>query len=289
MPLLTKLIKSFTAVALLSSAQVFAGDIVIDNVTVNDPSNDAIGGSNYEINKMLVNWDDNDQITVDIYTNFGAHNNSDPQPVNGRGIIFGDLLLGTGDANDDYNYAFSLGQLINNPNWTAPYDSFDSYNAYLSNYYGDNKVSGYERHYRQAENTSSSYTNGGLYEISDTITSHEYHVNNQFEHDPGAVFAQVDNTSNKVAGGTWGVNNSSVDFDVLSFSFNVANIEAFQNADQLSLSWAMSCYNDAVTAVIAKATTPINAPASASALLLLGLAMFSLQRKKQAEANNFSA
>lgn len=276
MPLLNKLIKTLSVVVMLSSVNVLAGDIPIDHHIVDDRGDRAYGGKNYEIDKMLVNWDSEDQITVDIYTNFGSHNNKDLASSDGRNIIFGDLLIGTNGGNADYNYAFSLGSLTTYEGWK------NWSNTSASSY----KYKDYERYYSHSDDTSSSYTTGGLYAISDTIASTDYHTNGGVR--TGEVFGDISNRNDKAANGTWSVNNSSNSFDIFSFSFNVANIEAFQNASQLSLSWAMSCYNDVVTASIDKNTVAVPTPASAL-LLLLGLALIAFQRKNKTANNSFSA
>jgi len=281
MSLLSQFIKPLTLVAAMTASSVFAGDMPIDNHIVYDRGDTVYGGQNYEIDRMLVNWDSNDQITVDIYTNFGAHNNDLSEARGGRSIIFGDLLLGTTGSQSDFNYAFSLGELTSQGEADVGWD----------NYYGDVKVADHERYFRHGEDTTNTYSSGGLYAIDSTKSSTPgYHEGGGVE--VGEVFGNVTDRNNKASDGTWTVNNSSTDFDIFSFSFNVANIDAFQNADQLSLSWAMSCYNDAVTALITKTpgTDPVPVPTPASGLLLLlGLALMSIRNKATAVKASFSA
>jgi len=287
MSLLSKCIKPLSLVVAITASSVFAGDIPINNHIVYDRGDLVYGGADYEIDRMLVNWDSNDQVTVDIYTNFGSHNNDLDRARGGRSIIFGDLLLGTTGSVSDFNYAFSLGELTPS---LVPGDPTDVSGTW-DNYYGDVKNDGFERYYRHDEDTTNTYTTGGLYAIDNTQSSTpDYHEGGGVE--VGQVFGDVTDRNNKAAEGNWTVNNSSTDFDIFSFSFNVANIDAFQNADQLALSWTMSCYNDAVTALITKTpgTTPVPVPTPASGLLLLlGLTLMSLRKKATAVKASFSA
>jgi hypothetical protein len=130
-----------------------------------------------------------------------------------------------------------------------------------------------------------------LYTIENTLSSTpDYHEGGGVE--VGEVFGDITDRKNKAADGKWTVNNSSTEFDIFSFSFNVANIDAFQNANQLALSWTMSCYNDAVTALITKtpSPTPIPVPAPASALLLLlSLAFMRIYKTQTTASTNISA
>ncbi len=294
MSLLSKFIKPLSLIAAITASSVFAGDIPIDNHIVYDRGDTAYGGPDYEVDKMIVNWDANDQITVDIYTNFGAHNNdwTGDNPRGGRSIIYGDLLLGTTGSATDFNYAFSLGELTTQSEADAGWDNYYGHAPTDSN----NGVS-YERYYRHSEDTNTSYdttnsaSGSGLFAIDNTQSSTpDYHEGGGVE--VGEVFGDVTDRNDKAGDGTWTVNNSSTDFDIFSFSFNVANIDAFQNADQLALSWTMSCYNDAVTALITKTpgTDPVPVPTPASGLLLLlGLALMSLRKKSTAVKASFSA
>lgn len=264
-------IKLVSLLAILGSINAFAGDIPIDNHTKLDRNDTAYGGKNYEIDKMLVNWDSKDQITVDIYTNFGSNNNKHRASNPGRNIIYGDLLISTGGTESDFNYAFSLGRIFSSEhsNWT---------NNSAANY----KYSGHERYYTHNNKANKTYTSGGLYEISDTVGSTDYHTNGGVR--DGEVFADLSAGSSKAnaSNESWGVNNSRHDFDIFSFSFNVANIDAFQNASQLSLSWAMSCYNDVVTATIDKSSIAVPLPTT-SILLILALVILLLGQNKQAQ------
>ncbi|WP_057832860.1 hypothetical protein [Colwellia sp. TT2012] len=281
MSLLSQLINPLSLIAAITASSVFAGDMPIDNHIVYDRGDTVYGGANYEIDRMLVNWDNNDQITVNIYTNFGAHNNDLSEARGGRSIIFGDLLLGTTGSQSDFNYAFSLGELTSQAEADVGWD----------NYYGNVKVADHERYFRHGEDTSNTYSTGGLYAIDGTQSSTpDYHQGGGVE--VGQVFGNVADRNNKAAAGSWTVNNSSTEFDIFSFSFNVANIDAFQNADQLALSWTMSCFNDVITALITKTpgTNPIPVPTPASSLLLLlGLALISFRKKSTVNKAGFSA
>lgn len=265
---------------MLFSATALASDIPIDNHIEYDRGDIAYGGENFIVDRMVVNWDNNDQVTVDIYTNFGGYNNSEhPDSQDSRAIIYGDLLLGTTGSESDFNYAFSLGEL------TSLYNGSD---YGWSDYYGNVKTENHERYFKHAEDTTSNYSTGGLYAINNTINSNEYHPYGGVR--DGEVFGDIIDRNDKAATGNWGVKNSSSDFDVFSFSFNVATIEAFQNADQLALSWTMSCYNDAVTALITKTkgSVPVPTPTS-SVLILLGLALLYSKKRNNNVKNDFLA
>ncbi len=257
MSLVNKMNKLFSVILTLFCVNAFASDIPIDNVVINDQGDSPYGGQNYAIDKMLVNWDSQDQITVDIYTHFGSHNNQHYPAYSAKKVIYGDLLLGTEGANSDYNYAFSLGHLLDG-----------RYSNSTLNWLGSHKYRHYERYYSHDDNANDTYSSGGLYAISDTLTSTDYHNNGDVKQ--GEVFADINYRDPKAANGTWSVKNSSTDFDILSFSFNVANIDAFKNASQLSLSWAMSCFNDSVHGTIVKAKDNLNQiPLPATSLLML--------------------
>lgn len=264
---LNKVIKSLTLIASLCVSTAYAADIPIYNQSFNDGTHDAFGGSDYEIQKMDVNWASNGQITVDVFTNFGTENNE--HKGGDRYITFGDLLIGT---NAGANYAFSLGDLT-----TTVQDDDRYYN---------NKVAGYERYYDFKDNEKYTNTNGSLYQITDTIKSDEYHSSG-VQH--GDVFGNT-STGTNVGSGSWSIDNSGT-WDKLSFSFNVAGISAFQNASQLNISWAMSCYNDAVDGVVnilKKKPAAVPEP-STILLMLLGLVFIINTRKNKSKLNNFSA
>lgn len=300
MSLLTNFIRPLAMLTAITTSSVFAGDIPIDNHTVYDRGDTIYGGPDYEVDRMVVNWDESDQITVDIYTNFASHNNSaGDNHRGGRNIIAGDLLLGTTGSETEFDYAFSLGEF--SPS-VADYPSDIS--GGWDNYYAHSPVNPYDgkqydRYYQQADNTTNTYNTSesnagsGLYAINNTLSSApDYHTGGGVE--IGQVFGDVTDRNDKAADGTWTVQTQGADntgFDIFSFSFNVANIEAFQNADQLALSWTMSCYNDVVTALITKdkSTGPVPVPTPASsALILLALALLA-HRQHRAVNIHFSA
>ena len=256
MTLIKNVFKILATTALLSSANTFAADFLVDT-TIEDSNDDAAGGWKYEIDKMDVQWANDGLVTVDIYTNFVDYNNQYGTGYGNGKIVLGDLLIGTYGANSAYNYAFVLSNADRQE---------DKY---------------YEK--KHWDNT------GTLTEISSTITSKEYH-NNSSSVQQGQVIA-----GNQVGQGyqsAWSVDRQNTgpnrnNYDLISFSFNVNGIDAFQNASQLAFSWAMSCANDVVDGVVnVDRSTSIPEPAT---LLLMLLALAFMVNTRRHQNNGFSA
>lgn len=251
MTLIKNVFKILAVTALFSSANVFAADFLV-NTTINDSNHDAYGGSKYEINKMDVKWASDDQITVDIYTNFVDYNN---RYGTGRGngrIVMGDLLIGTNGASTPYNYAFSLSEAERK----------------RKDYYA-------QSHWDKT---------GTLTEIGSTITSKKYH-NESSRVQTGEIMA-----GDKIGDGREGalsIDSNYYGYDKISFSFNVNGIDAFQNASQLAFSWAMSCANDVVHGVV-NVDRPTSVPEPTTLLLML-LAFGFMAKSRSKKANDFSA
>lgn len=259
MTLFKNVFKIFAVTALFSSANAFSADFLVDT-TIDDANSDAKGGWIYEIEKMDVQWVSDGLITVDIYTNFVDYNN---EKGTGRGngkIVLGDLLIGTDGADSPFNYAFVLS---NEDRQRKKY---------------------YEKNHWDSTGT--------LTEISSTVTAKEYH-NNSSRVQSGQVMAG--NTVGTGQQSIWSIDRQNTgvnhdNFDLISFSFNVNGIDAFQNASQLALSWAMSCANDIVDGVVSvnRPTTSVPEPATLL-LMLIALGFMAKSRKTTAKAKNFSA
>ena len=246
MSLIKKFVKHLGLLAILSSSHLsYASDILVDT-TIHDASSDLHGGWRFKVDSMDVLWTSNGDITVDVYTNFVDYNNRITSGGQGN-IVFGDLLLGTDGLEDNYNYAFNLTD--------GRYDNF-----YLAGH--DSNI-------------------GQLNAIGSTTTAKQYHGQQAWVQNGPVLGNAVGQSLNQ---GAWTVDTqyASVGFDKLSFNFNVSGIAAFQNASQLSLSWAMSCANDIVSGVVAKVNTQVSEPAAAL-LMLLGFGAIGLQRKKMAK------
>jgi hypothetical protein len=269
MTVLKNIFKILATAALLSSASAFSGDFLVDT-TIDDANNDAVGGWVYEIDKMDVQWADNDVITVDIYTNFVDYNNE-----NGTGgyydrynrwhsngnIVLGDLLISTGGASTPFDYAFVLS------------DTDRQRDKYWEQSHWDNT--------------------GTFTEINSTVSAKEYH-NNSRSVQNGQVMAG--NSVGDSLASDWTVDRQNTganhdNYDVISFSFNVGGIDAFQNASQLAFSWAMSCANDVVDGVVSVnrpggGSTSVPEPAT---ILLMLLALGFMVRNRKTKAKPFSA
>ncbi|HBY86958.1 MAG TPA: hypothetical protein DEO86_13915 [Colwellia sp.] len=264
MTLIKKIFKTLAVTALFSSANVLAADFLVDT-TITDSIGDAHGPSGkewvYEIEKMDVQWASNDLITVDVYTNFVDYNNEkgtgSTNGVSNGNIVLGDLLISTNGDNTPFNYAFVLS------------DTDRERKKYYQKSHWDNT--------------------GTLTEIDSTLTSKQYHNDSSSVQD-GQVIA-----GNKIGTGidsAWSVDRQNTgsnrdNYDVISFSFNVNGIDAFQNASQLAFSWAMSCANDMVHGVV-NVNRPTSVPEPTTLLLML-LALVFIAKKHSKKANDFSA
>jgi hypothetical protein len=285
MSLIKNCIKALSVVVLLSSSNVFASDILVDGFVM-DPDtgtgSKSTNGYAYDIDKMDVIWDGtNDMITVDVFTNFAKENNTEYDYGSRFGeyrkrIIYGDLLIGAQDGTNDptnassFNYAFSLGDFIS-----------DSWLKYQDYFQGDKAGSAYYNADRYYAGDQTKQKSGGLYAIDGTTTAGEFHGTDK----GGSVFGNLDGGEINGGSSSWSVSN---DMGKISFSFSVAGIDAFKNATALSLSWAMSCYNDAVHGSweVAKngggggGSTPVPEPQTLL-LMLLGVIGIAARRKQQ--------
>lgn len=253
MTLIKQALKTLTVIALFSSATAFASDLLVDT-SIDDSFDPGSGGWRFDIERMDVQWAADETITVDVYTNFVDYNNRystyDSDGDFTGNIVLGDLLMSTDGGDTPYNYAFVLSDSVR------------------ESYYSSSRGDYWER-------------TGNFTEISSTITSEEYH-DDSVNVSSGTVLAgetvgagrEGDLTINRI--------NASDNFDIISFSFNVNGISAFQTAEQVAFSWAMSCANDVVEGVVS-----VNRPGSNSIpepatmlLMLLALGFMANSRKK---------
>ncbi|PKI16498.1 PEP-CTERM sorting domain-containing protein [Colwellia sp. 12G3] len=256
MTLIKNVFKILAVTALFSSVNVFSADFLVDT-TIDDANNDAVGGWQYEIDKMDVQWANDGLITVDIYTNFVDYNNEYSTGSGNGNIVMGDLLIGTDGANSPFDYAFVLS------------DADRQRDKYWEKNHWDNT--------------------GTLTEIGSTVTAKQYH-NNSSSVQTGEIMAG--NTIGAGQQSAWSVDrqntgNNYDNYDVISFSFNVNGIDVFQNASQLAFSWAMSCANDVVDGVVS-VNRPTSVPEPATVLLML-LALGFMAKSRSKKANDFSA
>ncbi|WP_257173783.1 PEP-CTERM sorting domain-containing protein [Colwellia sp. M166] len=262
MSIITNSLKMLTFGALLATTSAYATDIALDGTTVsvNDRADAGQGGWIYNVDQMDVSWGDDDTITVDVFTKFASSyrgrnsNNTYSDGSNHKNIIFGDLLIGANSAsNSGFNYAFSLGDLY----------------------------SGWNTRFSRIERLDQ--TNGGLYKINGTTSAGSYHG---YSDDRGAVFGQTKGHELNENASTWSSTNEKI-----SFSFNVSGLDAFREATSLSLSWAMSCYNDAVheTFAVNRGNSPVvDVPEPATIILML-LALAGIAYRQRAKSNLLSA
>jgi len=273
MTVLKNIFKILATTALLSSANAFSADFLVDT-SIDDTGDYVHGGDRYAIDKMDVKWADSGLITVDIYTNF-VGNNAKSYGGNNKNIVFGDLLIGTGGANTPFDYAFVLSEGRNG-----------DYKENNDRWVYDNSNNDYHRKDRHWDKQ------GTLTEIGSTKTSKDYHG------DPsntanGEVMAG--NTIGNGRQGAWSVDNygdyyydsNNNKTDKISFSFNVNGIDAFQNASQLAFSWAMSCANDVVDGVVS-VNRPTSVPEPATLILML-IALGIMAKSRKTKADKFSA
>lgn len=252
---LIKKISGMLLIATLFTTNVFASDLLVDT-TIDDAKGEAIGGWKYEVDRMDIQWTQDGQITVDIYTNFVDYNNEIGTSGSSRNIVLGDLLMSTNGDNTPYNYAFLLS------------DADRSQTRYYDQNHWDKT--------------------GNLSQISSTVTAKQYH-NNSSSVQNGQVLAG--NTVGAGRQSAWTVDrqntgSSRTNFDKISFSFNVSGLDAFKNASQVAFSWAMSCANDVVEGVV-DVNRPVSVPEPATFLLMLvGLGFIVNSRKNKSLTSN---
>jgi len=271
--LISAVTKSAAIVLLCSSSGAFAADILME--TWADPADNPDGGSIYDISQMDVRWSEGNQITVDIFTNFATideeegswrrrrsgwrwvdnpdynENKNNENDYSDEKIIFGDLLIGVSGE----NYAFSLGDLFESAS---------------------------ERFKNTAIDQS---TQGGLYAISGTQSAGNYHGLNNSK---GDVFGVTSGDKENEELSSWSVGNSG-GMGMISFTFNVTGLQPFMDASSLSLSWAMSCFNDSIAHTFAivrddgggnGGSNPVPEPQTLL-LMLLGVVGIAARRKQQ--------
>lgn len=263
MSMIKKGLQTLALTTLLASTSIYATDITVggSTVSVDDRQDPGQGGWRYDINGMDVSWGADNTITVDVFTNFAkeddrnrTYNNRSRSGQKRNKIIYGDLLIGANnDGSSDFNYAFSLGNLFGN--WNTRFSQIERLNQ----------------------------TNGGLYAINGTTSAGQYHG---YSRDKGSVFGN--RTGSELNGGSsfWSVSDGK-----FSFSFNVGGIDAFKKATSLSLSWAMSCYNDAVHdtfALTRKNRPPTDVPEPTTVMLML-LALAGIVYSQKKKKGDFSA
>tara|TARA_B110000211_G_scaffold79221_2_gene92870 strand:+ start:11737 stop:12531 length:795 start_codon:yes stop_codon:yes gene_type:complete len=263
MSIITNGLKVLAFGMLLATTHAHATDIALDGTTVsvNDLADDGEGGWVYDIDQMDVSWGADDTINVDVFTSFSTirsnYRNSNNTYYSGnpaKTIIYGDLLIGANNGTDSgFNYAFSLGDLYNG--WNTRFSRINRVNQ----------------------------QNGGLYAIDSTQSAGSYH---SYSSDRGAVFGNTIGNELNSNDSRWSATSGK-----LSFSFNVSGLDAFRDATSLSLSWAMSCYNDAVheTFSVNRGTNePAIVPEPTTIVLML-LALVGMVYRQRIKSNSFSA
>jgi hypothetical protein len=262
------LIKNVIKIFLLASlftTKVFSSDLLV-NTTIDDAKGDAVGGWKYEVDRMDIKWTQEDQITVDIYTNFVDYNNQLSLSGSDKKIVMGDLLMSTNGDNTPFNYAFLLSDA----------------DRQQSNYYTQN-------HWDKTGTFSQIAAAEGENENTSAVGSKKYHGQSSAAQN-GKFMAR--NTVGVGIQSNWSVDRQNAgasynNFDKISFSFNVSGIDAFKNSAQIAFSWTMSCANDIVDGVV-NVDRPTNVPEPAMFLLMLiGLGFIANAKKRK--QHDFSA
>ena len=252
MSLIRNLVKSVSLFLALSASSVFAATI-IPSTTIDDSHDNGVGGPKYDIDRMVVELSDG-VMQVDVYTNFGNYNNQSRYGWRDKKIVLGDLLIGSGGQEGQYDYAFKL-------NSSARYGNYSN-------------------------NGLHSFNNGGnLYEIGSTKSASSYHGFRNSNPTNGAIFGR--SLGANLGSGSFSVNNVTYpSFDKISFAFNVGDI--FKDSSQIALSWAMSCYNDAVHGLVDVSASTGGGGGGTSVpepqtllLMLLGVVGIAARRKQQ--------
>lgn len=248
--------------AVLASANAMATDITVGGSSVSIDDRESAGDrdangrdSTYNIDQMDVSWSSDNTITVDIFTNFAnfSHNN------------------GTETHNNEHGY---YGERIVYGDLLIGVDSGSSFNYAFS-------LGGM----RTSQDAFSGSDVGGLYLINGTTTSRDRHTNsNGRARYDGDIFGNT--IGNELGNNTsWSVSHGKI-----SFSFNVAGLTIFENAQSLALSWAESCFNDDVHGEfdIARKNKPADVPEPATLILML-LALAGVAYRQKNKRNSFSA
>jgi hypothetical protein len=266
MSLFSNVFKSVSLCLALSATTAFAATI-IPPTTIDDANNDHVGGYQFDVESMDVQLTADGQMQVDVFTNFGNWNNRIGTGNRGNGnIVFGDLLIGTAGVEGTFDYAFQLTELART-------------NDYMDPVVGTKHVA----------------NGGNLYKINDTLSAKQYHgrrssVESGFTPVVGVTTGASLGLGSLSVGTKYASttrNDANYGYDKISFVFNVGDI--FKDSSQIALSWAMTCYNDAVSGLVNVSNdgggggggTPVPEPQTLL-LMLLGIVGIATRRKQQA-------
>jgi PEP-CTERM motif len=220
--------------AMLLSAQTQAVPLLDHYIGSKDNGwGDVIGDKAlFDTDRMEITRE-NGKLQVDIFTNFVGHVGVYPGlTLNGKGIGYGDLLLG--------------GE------WMPFVKDNDNSAANIEGHKFDNATNGTHWEYGLSfDNPWSTAANGTftLYKLNGTNLENLILSEELFK--PGAIVRQgqavhVDRTSLTVEivdGGTWSTN---VGEKRLSFELDLSLAQELANWEYLSLHWGMTCNNDAI-------------------------------------------
>jgi len=252
-------LKALGFATILASTSVYATNITVGGSSVSvddrqysDGSGDdaAYGGSAYNINQMNVSWSADNTITVDIFTDFANTSNY------GR------------TNNNRFEYS---GRKITYGDLMIGVDNGSDFNYAFS--LGADRWNRY---------TFSDSDSGGLYKIDKTYSSTDWHSGAERD---GIVSASTRGLTEIDSNSSWGVSQGKI-----SFSFNVAGLSVFTNAQSLALSWAETCFNDDVgeTFAVRRNRPVVGVPEPGTVLLML-LALGGLVYSRRNKNGHISA
>lgn len=273
MKFITKLGVTCATITMLASTVSYAGTVpvgaLLDNYIGADGNSqstqDAIGGSNYDVEWMTVDNSVSGQLTVKVKSAFVSHNTS-------SGYDLGDLFI-----MDAKNYTKAAkcsdgsGNIgCNESSHKTTSNTVKSTNEweYAFDLGGERDTNGVDEngHLRDIENTGN------------TAYSHDVIKTGKNGSHRGWQVIMSENDPTSKGKGKW---SSDVGKDILTMTFDISNT-SLMGAAQLALRWQMTCANDIIEVVtnFKKSGTSVPEPSSILLMLLAGFGLFASRQKK---------